>query len=150
MELARQSNGDDAGLCEKTGDSFKDKCYIDAAVKSKDIKLCERVTSETLQQACKAIVLNDPRLCEEISEEDIRDERYRLCNGLIGDGNKTAKIAVKESEIIDSDDLVECEKIDDASARDKCYVLIAETGKDESLCEKIGDDGVKGICYGAI
>lgn len=91
LELARQSNGGDASLCEKMGDSFKDRCYIDAAVKSKDIKLCEEITSETLQQACKAIASNDSSLCEEISEEDIKNECYRLCNSLIGEGNKTAK-----------------------------------------------------------
>ena len=147
LELARQTKEGDATLCENIGSSFKDKCYIDAAVKSNDAILCEKITSDEIKPVCFAIIANDTRFCDNITNDPIRNECYRLCNSTIEKGNETATPVAKESDIINSDELAECEKITEVSAREKCYVQIAETNNDSSICEKIEDDNIKDICY---
>ena len=71
LELARQTKEGDATLCENIGSSFKDKCYIDAAVKSNDAILCEKITSDEIKPVCFAIIANDTRFCDNITNKVI-------------------------------------------------------------------------------
>lgn len=79
LALARETATGDAALCKEIEGLQRDKCYLDAGVKSKDIKLCAAIEDYALKQSCYAIVGNDPDLCDGIEDVAVRTECYRLC-----------------------------------------------------------------------
>jgi hypothetical protein len=41
-----------------------------------------------------------------------------------------------------------CEKVDVLGFKDGCYMKIAESTGNKTLCEKISDSGIKSLCTG--
>lgn len=79
LALARETATGDAELCKEIDGLQRDKCYLDAGVKTKDRNLCTAIDDYALKQSCYAIVATDPRLCDSIDDAVVRGECYRLC-----------------------------------------------------------------------
>ena len=89
---------------EMTGDA-KDECYFTFALENKDDSLCEKIIESIPKNICRAVVLDNADLCEEITDADGKD----ACYGTYA---------------VTNNDRSSCEKIIDSTQKSICYGLV--------------------------
>jgi len=117
--------------------SGKISCYIDVAVKNKDLSICANLqsTNQIKLECYKEIAENytEPSICENVLGD----------NG----GTISLKNFCYKDYSIDLNDSSTCEKIGDNSMKDECFSKIAISTKNSNICDKIKDSQEKEICY---
>ena len=125
------SGGETASDCDKILDYIlKDNCYMKMANISKDISLCDKMRSATVN--CYWMLADDPAFncdfCIQIEDIESRNSCYRSC----AESHKDA--AVCDKIIEDGEDTTA------EQARNYCYTDVVKITKDCSICDKTTDN----------
>ncbi len=125
----------DSSLCQKSKDPW---CFIELAKKTNDYTLCEEIPKtlpakevQYFKDMCyQEIGINDPNLCENISEDWLKFSCYqKILNGKMK--NYSAN---------------NCEKLDDAMEKNICFAICAEQDENIKLCGKINIKTFGDVC----
>lgn len=155
-------------ICEKILHlTNKENCILEIAQITKNEALCDNLQSRSIRTNCY-IVVAESKLstspCEKISEMNLRDECYlkvaigkndtQLCEKIIRGGLKYECLSALDTSLISTEICANipddyCNKIrpllgkcnsDKAYIKSLCYMKLAATKKDLSMCRKIEVD----------
>lgn len=143
---------EDISLCEKAGsdervcyDNFgydnldvclglyhigaRDSCLWSHGMRRENVSLCELIQEDPLlkYRCFEDNGIIKPELCEEISNEDHKEDCFESAGGKLNDS-------------------FICEKIENHFSRDTCLRKVAISLRDVSICEKITKDYAKKNC----
>lgn len=140
--------GSQLALC-----SYKDRCYKEIAIKTKNSSLCENVKhhKQANKEHCITIAKGDASLCKETND-------ISICLGLASElkNPSLCKTENMSSWYCYHDFAMElrdpelCANIDKDVRRDDCYKELAQLLLDVNICEDINDLYQKHTCYQAL
>jgi len=155
-------NISDENICLSVSDSdLKDDCLLQAALKTKNLDVCNLISSEGKLNECVENLENylPAKSCEELNSETekseclmnraIENEDSSICESIANfdiQGNCFSSIAVSQT----NSSL--CEKIlaSKISLRDDCFKSIALETEDSGLCENIQSSAKYLSCFSSI
>ncbi len=113
-------------ICEQTNQT--NKCYIEIAKKTKNLEICELITSAASNKACAGIVTGNYEVCKELEYNTTEDTCYQ-------------KIA------IELNNYSICENTVTETYINECYETLALMNNFPSLCKKLVKEPQRDMCY---
>ena len=159
-DVAKESG--DVTACEEITDEFtKEPCMIEVAKVKQDKAVCDKISEEYNKNQCLkgvAVAKQDGTICSEITAEstlelfgNTKDECFREVALANNDKNLCQQVEnadVKNWCLASFEKTEEsCNKIQDASMKLDCLILVAEETQDVSICENIVSLGKKDECF---
>jgi antitoxin component YwqK of YwqJK toxin-antitoxin module len=136
----------------------KEKCLINIARASKDIKDCDKISSSDGKDACRKYLGEDNSnsdYCMKINDADAKDECIamvalqkkdkELCKRIQGDDAKGLCLVFLMSEEGKIDKSV-CDKMKSGWIKDMCIECYAVSVKDMSICSQVNDADSLHMC----
>ena len=136
---------------------YRDECYFDIAVKTRDSDVCNSISDINLKHRCISSLLKetaDVNLCGRLGVEEI-DSCYRsylikitnltYCNNIV---DKYWKNMCKIYVALNTEDISICEMT--GHMKDNCYFETAYKKADATICKKISKTHLKSLCLAKI
>jgi len=134
----------------------RNSCYIDLAIKNKDVEVCGKIDDSNRRNKCYINVAEhtgNANICDKVSDSDLQEKCYFWVAGETGEEDSCAGIADAGLQAmcyvdvaIKTGDASFCDKITDSHIGDKCYRNVGIQTNNKVLCNKIIEEQAKQKC----
>lgn len=145
----------DISICYDLGSPTKESCILEVAIATNDSSLCIELKDPRYSDECFnkiAIATGDYTLCEKIERYT---DKKNLCFTDVAKGKKDLEICNKIEEkgssfykdqcrylvSIGTEDTSLCKNLGNLEDRNNCYINIAKSTKDLSVCDNVSIEG---------
>ncbi len=143
--------------CENISEGLlANSCYVKKAADNLDCSYCEKINWFGGRVSCCVGVINSftrEGLCDNLTETKLKEKcllhlAVKTKNGALCKQikDKNENFACRAEIAKQATDLKQCDKMNKIE-KDYCLLKFAETQKNEKICAKIGERGVKRFCY---
>lgn len=143
--------------CENISEGLlANSCYAKRATNNLDCSYCEKINwFGGRVSCCVAVIKSFARegICDNLTETKLKEKcllhlAVKTKNGALCKQikDKNENFACRAEIAKQATDLKQCDKMN-KTEKDYCLLKFAETQKNEKICAKIGERGVKRFCY---
>lgn len=139
--------------CQGMRDQIKEasRCFYKAASQSKDIKLCDEIAVQVIQDNCYRNMYNTEKFDCEFPPSDEKEKCYARLGRATGDMQICSNLKGEDSDLCFSSaarikrDAALCKSVQDSQKKDMCYYLLA-VNSHVNACREILNSNLSNDC----